>query len=401
MIPRLDSHGRISLQGIMQHGNAAAQPPLEHHPSSQFFIVHDQDSNDMFGSDPSEYILVDAASMETRHGNNTLSEQPAPVALVNIFEDEVVDNIPTEKEMPLLSKKMALHDAKLWKNPRNLLIHYEGKLKSFVYERDGKRERFTGVHTILKKTFFPYSTKELFRRNKGRTGASSTQSNVTKNMVTNEIEIGSSSQCADMDSCAHGSRVDEQMQMYIMVGRSVEMLTRECDKKRKVCDPCAVRVLREFERREWRLERSQFVIYHEGLRVATAVDVMVTDKNGDLYIISIKTSATHASPEYFEFSPPDSYLVGLSAPRYNIDRIPFSFYAIAMLQLALEYYIVNTRYAINIAKYAILVRIGVDKIWFYEMPQYYIDIMPQMHMAIMKKRVEAANKNTARKDAHF
>lgn len=363
------------------------------HSDHRPICIVDENSNSIDGADNSEYILchqVDAHAIEnTSHVDQSFyipHDQLIAMSDQDTVSEEDSSHDTTEEDE--LTNWINFLKRRLFANPRNRWCTYNATTKCFKFNNTKMR----GVHNILSKVFYPFSTKELCQKNRSKTGSSSSSSTTPSGTtVDNEIDLFyTNNSCNVMDKKVHGSRVDEQLQKFTEIQARaqqepnndgavdpIDLLKRHYGAN---CDPCVIRLLNEFKRRKWTILRTQFIVYNEILKIATAIDMICVDENYNLIIVELKTS-THGLSDYFEFS--SGHIKHLSAPSKGLSKIPFSMYTSAMLQLTIAYYIIKSTYSSKAVKYAYVVRIGKNTIWFYEMAEWCYDVMPQIKNAII------------------
>lgn len=306
------------------------------------------------------------------------------------------NNIPTLTDKKILQDKLLIH------SHRNKYIEFDRNRKKFLIKMvtvGGIVQTVTasGIHSAIQK-FQPISISELCQMNNKRTHDKSKNASVntikrvntewaeiikSRNQVDLCSEIEECPNCTKIDNKKHGSIVDSEIQMFTLppINYVISNMFIYVDG----VDSCTIRLLLELHRRNWSIISPQHKIFDEELKIATAVDIICRDtNNNDLIIIELKTSK-HTSDDYYTFSHPNYYYDMFRAPRSFPDtegKIPLSMKNDDLLQTLLTYVIIKERYGI-IPDKAILIRLGGDKIWIYELEEWCYEIMPVLRRNIL------------------
>lgn len=336
-----------------------------------------------------------------------------PSSVYEIEEDECIPVVDEEEDRQIpqqiikrtsssKSEKIAFQNKMLIHSPRNKYVEFDKNRRKFLIKMFTTQGLETvgaaGIHSTIK-LFQPISMSELCRINPKRIHDKSKNASVNTikrvNMEWAEIirsrdqvdlcsETEDCPNCTRIDNKKHGSIVDSEIQMFTLppINYNIENMFKYVEGG---VDSCTVRILLELKRRNWSIISPQHKIFDEELKIATAVDIICRDnKTGDLIIIELKTSK-HTSDEYYRYYHRDHYYEMLRAPKSFPEtggRIPYSMKNDDLLQVLLTYVIIKERYCI-VPDIAILIRLGGDKIWCYEMDEWCFEIMPTLRRDIL------------------
>lgn len=320
-----------------------------------------------------------------------------------VYEDHCQHQTPSIiKRSSSKSEKIAFQNKMLIHSPRNKYVEFDRNRRKFFIKMFTTQGLETvgaaGIHSTIK-LFQPISMSELCRMNpkrihdKSKNASANTIKRVNMEWAEiirsrDQVDLCSETEdcpnCTRIDNKKHGSIVDSEIQMFTLppINYNIENMFKYVEGG---VDSCTVRILLELKRRNWSIISPQHKIFDEELKIATAVDIICRDnKTGELIVIELKTSK-HTSDEYYRYYHRDYYYEMLRAPKSFPEsggRIPYSMKNDDLLQVLLTYVIIKERYGI-VPDIAILIRLGGDKIWCYEMDEWCFEIMPTLRRDIL------------------
>jgi hypothetical protein len=361
---------------------------INHQP----MIVEDEEYEDDvilsdYGDDDQEYMIpiIDIPSSSSSSSSSSSHHHPT-----------------RHSHQTTIMDKKDLQNKLLINSPRNRYVEFDKNRKKFLIKiltMGGMTQTVTasGIHSIIQK-FQPISISELCQINNKRTHDKSKNASVntikrvntewaeiirSRNQVDLCSEIEDCPNCTKIDNKKHGSIVDSEIQMFTLppINYDISNMFQYVEG----VDSCTIRLLLELNKRNWSIVSPQHKIFDEELKIATAVDIICRDNtNNDLIIIELKTSK-HTSDDYYTFSHPDYYYDMMRAPRSFPEtggQIPLSMKNDDLLQILITHVIIKERYGI-VPDISLLIRLGGDKIWIYELEDWCYEIMPVLRRNIL------------------
>jgi len=181
-------------------------------------------------------------------------------------------------------------------SPRNSKIKQTLDFKAFCVKEEDKFVYYSGLRERLKKNWWPNTEENPIKRNRQEMKQRSTK----KFFSTKTKTFGCNAYGA-----IHGSQVHKQMELF------TQSFTRNDGKKWlferiQTPDVCTLRIIAMLEKEKWIPIASEFKIWEEDWRVATAVDMIVIDTVRDELVI-LEFKCGYEGEEYGAH-PHDVYL---------------------------------------------------------------------------------------------
>lgn len=377
--------------------------------------IKDHINNIQYMDTDTDHTIVDESKYsEEDDFYITVKDNSSSVSIYNHpFDNQKNNDEPYISPSYSISRMIEFQNKMLIHSPRNKFVEFDRARRKFLikmYTCQGLETIVaTGIHSTIKR-FQPISISELCKlntkktRDKSSVGAVNTIKRVnlewTKIIQSrDQVDLCSETEecpnCTKIDNKKHGSIVDSEVQMFTLppINYNIENMFKYVDGG---VDSCTIRVLLEIKRRDWSIISTQHKIYDEELGIATAVDIICRDnKTGKLIIIELKTSK-HTSDEYYRYSHGDYFYEMIRAPNSfpeSEGRIPFSMKNDDLLQILLTYVIIRERYGIT-PDITLLIRLGGDKIWCYDLDDWCYEIMPTLRRNILlhKQNIKSLKK---------
>lgn len=168
---------------------------------------------------------------------------------------------------------------------------------------------------------------------------------------------------------AHGSVVDYQLRLYIQC-QSRERFFQNCP----FVDPCVGTLIEAFDKRGWALVATQMPLYSSEMGVATAFDLVATDRatKTKLFLIEIKATRGLRSGSQDEFWRNNTQYERLRGrlSRTTLRGMPLSFYSRHQVQLFCILHMARTEHQFTFDR-AVVMRVSPGIARVYELNDYY------------------------------
>lgn len=183
--------------------------------------------------------------------------------------------------------------------------------------------------------------------------------------------------CKGLTPDEHGSIVDKEMELLINC--------YHCDtNKLPTADPCTFRLMNYLKEKKWCPVKSQFPIFTKKHGFATAIDFLCTDEQGRLIVVELKSSH-HDNKRSYEYGHGLFYC----SPFNKMTEFKRSWKNFHLLQVLATKLCLERTYGCYAHKY-VLVRIGSQQIWDFELPK---EIITREAMTEFGKRILRASKS--------
>jgi hypothetical protein len=220
----------------------------------------------------------------------------------------------------------------LLNSPRNLKIKKTFNYRAFCVINDEKTLLYSGLRERLKKVLWINTEENPMKRNKTEIIKRSTPA------FYNPKSKSSERVCSTYGA-THGIKVHQQLQQFTNCFYETNGMDKIYE---EILDPdmCTINIVSAIYKENWIPIASEFMIWQEDWRVATAVDMIVLDtKTSELIVLEFKTG--YESEEY-EVHPNDEFL---PEPFDNLVNCPLIRH---MFQLIGMICILNKKYGTNI-----------------------------------------------------
>jgi hypothetical protein len=180
---------------------------------------------------------------------------------------------------------------------------------------------------------------------------------------------------------AHGIIVDYQLQMYVRAGSRAAFF-QSC----AVVDPCVGTLIEHFDARGWAIVATQMPLYASAMDVATAFDVVATDRATRQQIILCEVKATRGGQTVDELTRNNLQYERLRGrlQRTTLRGVPLSYYSRHQLQLFCMLEMVRLQHGFTFDS-AVILRLSPGVVRQYDLNDYYRDRSAQIVRAIALK----------------
>jgi len=210
------------------------------------------------------------------------------------YFSRIVTDIDDDEGLKFLDLKEKVE--RLLDSPRNSKIKQRLDFKAFCVKEDQKIIYYSGLRERLKKNWWSNTEENPIKRNRQEMKLRST----SKFYSSKKKTFGCNSFGA-----VHGSQVHKQMELFTL-SFMMKNGKRWLFENVKTPDVCTLRIIRLLDKEKWIPIASEFKIWEEDWRVATAVDMIVIDtKTNELVILEFKCGY---EGEEYGAHPTDEYL---------------------------------------------------------------------------------------------
>ncbi len=178
---------------------------------------------------------------------------------------------------------------------------------------------------------------------------------------------------------AHGIVVDYQLALYTGSRNREEFFQRA-----GVVDPCVGTLIEHFDARGWAILAAQVPLYASAMDVATAFDVVATDRATCSQLILIEVKATRGGGGDFERNNLQYERLRGRLARTTLRGIPLSYYSRHQLQLFCMLEMVRLEHGFTFDR-AIVARLSAGTVREYALNAYYADRAAAIVRAIAQK----------------
>lgn len=188
---------------------------------------------------------------------------------------------------------------------------------------------------------------------------------------------------------AHGVLVDCQLEIYVRRGRAG--LFEQCPSS---VDPCVGTLLEHFDKIGWAIVATQVPVYASSMDVATAVDLIATDRKTrkELYLVEIK--ATRGGGGEFERNNQQYERLRGRLQRTTLRGMPLSYYSRHQLQLFCMNHMVSAEFSFQFDE-ACVMRVSTGIVRTYKLNRYYEERATRIVRAIALKTGRVKARRTA------
>lgn len=273
--------------------------------------------------------------------------------------------------IPKCIKDLVYHE-----RTKRIQFRRTGLAKSFVID---KNLSFNGISKRLKKTFWKHRIAPSASNSKSKTASKNAERKIPRN-ATGCYHGGS--------TAAHGRKVHTDFQRLVNAIRLPLNKSGGIPYVSKV-DPCAYRLMNRMLMEGWVPVKSEFCIFDEHLRIATAVDCIAWDiKNRRGVLIEIKTG--HEGQYNYESNDGKTKLLE------PLTKIPDSPLNRAAVQLTVSLLMILRRYDIRFDTAAVIrPRSRTKDVQIYNIPKWIL--LPSLQCKMYARLKETVGLHTERR----
>lgn len=178
---------------------------------------------------------------------------------------------------------------------------------------------------------------------------------------------------------AHGVVVDYQLELYTRL-RNRGAFFEQC----RVVDPCVGTLIEHFDARGWAIVAAQVPLYASAMDVATAFDVVATDRATRSQLVLVEVKATRGGNGDFERNNTQYERLRGRLARTTLRGIPLSYYSRHQLQLFCMLEMVRLEHGFTFDHAAVL-RLSAGTVREYALNNYYAERSASIVRAIAQK----------------
>ncbi len=182
----------------------------------------------------------------------------------------------------------------------------------------------------------------------------------------------------------HGSVVDEQLSLYVQHGRTA-LFTRFAPQS---VDPCVGTLLEHFGAQRLACVATQVPLADRRANVATAIDLLLTDRETRTKLILVELKATRARDAALRADTQYERIRGVLRDSNALQGVPLSYYSRHQLQLYAMHRMAETRRGVHFDD-AQVVRVAPGLVRVYPLNQFYQTHAPHIIEVLRRPKKRA------------